>query len=102
MILTKNLYNPDEYEHLGHYFDVAVFTSSFQSDLAVLTTSFKPGNLEEYEAMMMHHYGLLYEKTKRKLEAEGMDGLFNLQFTTEVLYPGAFMFYITGDKVKRR
>lgn len=102
MIFTKNPYDPVEYEHLGHYFDVAVFTSSFQSDLAVLTTSFKPGNLEEYEAMMMRHYKLLYDKMESKLREEAADGLFNLRFSTEVLYAGAVMLCVSGDKVKRR
>ncbi len=102
MILTKNPYDPKEYEQIGHYFDVAVFTSSFQSDLAVLTTSFKPGNLEEYEAMMMRHYHLLYAKMVKKMQDEGIDGLFNLRFHTEVLYAGAVMIYVSADKVKKK
>ncbi|NLY36133.1 MAG: hypothetical protein GX046_02735 [Tissierellia bacterium] len=101
MIFTKNPYDPELYEHMGLFFDSAVFTSSIQSDLAVLTKSFRTDNIEEYEAMMAKQYKKLYDKIQMKLEAQGCDGLFNTAFHTEVLYAGTILLYVSGDKVKR-
>ena len=102
MIFSKNPYDPKLYEHKGLFFDSAVFTSSIQSDLAVLTKSFRTDNIEEYEVMMANNYKRLYEKIQNKLEAEGCDGLFNTNFRTEVLYAGTILLYVSGDKVKKR
>ena len=102
MIFSKNPYDPELYEHQGLLFDSTVFTSSIQSDLAVLAKSFRTDNIEEYEAMMVMHYKKLYDKIQNKLEAEGCDGLFNTTFRTEVLYAGTILLYVSGDKVKKR
>lgn len=102
MIFSKNPYDPQVYEHVGLFFDSAVFTSSIQSDLAVLTKSFRTDNIEEYETMMAKHYEKLYNKIQNKLEAQGCDGLFNTTFRTEVLYAGTILLYVSGDKVKKR
>lgn len=102
MILSKNPYDPALYEHKGLFFDSAVFTSSLQSDLSVLTKSFRSGNIEEYETMMAKQYKKLYDKIERTLTDEGCDGLFNTTFRTEVLYAGTILLYVSGDKVKKR
>ncbi len=101
MILSKNPYDPEKYQHMGLYFNSAVFTSSLQSDLSVMTKPFRSGNIVEYEDMITRHYKLLYEKIVKELEAEGLDGLFNTTFRTEVLYAGTVLLYVSGDKVKK-
>ncbi|NLY72764.1 MAG: hypothetical protein GX079_03640 [Tissierellia bacterium] len=101
MIISKNPFNPSDYEHRGLYFISAVFTSSLQSDLSVLTKTFRTGNIEEYEEMVEKQYKKLYERILRDLEEEELDGLFNASFTFEVLYAGTLLLYVSGDKVKK-
>lgn len=101
MIITKNPYNPEKYEPRGLYFASAVFTSSLQSDITVLAKTFRTGNIKEYQDMMDSQYKKLYERIEKELLEEGMDGLFNVSFTFEVLYAGTLLLYVSGDKVKK-
>lgn len=101
MILSKNPYDPARYKSLGLYFNSSVFTSSLQSDLSVLTKSFRSGNIQEYEDMMKKHYRAFYDRIVAELEEEGLDGLFNIDFRAEVLYAGTILLYVSGDKVKK-
>lgn len=101
MIISKNPFNPNDYEHRGLYLVSAVFTSSLQSDLSVLTKTFRAGNLEEYEEMVEKQYRKLYKRILKDLEKEGLDGLFNASFRFEVLYAGTLLLYVSGDKVKK-
>ncbi|HZK10169.1 MAG TPA: heavy metal-binding domain-containing protein [Clostridia bacterium] len=101
MIISKNPYDPKIYRHMGFFFDSVVFTSSLQSDFAVLTKSFRQGNIEEYEKMMSAEYEKFYQKIQEKLEAQGCDGLFNTTLHTEVLYAGTILLYASGDKVEK-
>lgn len=101
-MITKNHYDPNEYEWIELIYETVIVSSSFKNDLTVLIKTFKEGELIEYEEMIQKAFRRLEDKVRLILTAREIDGAFNATFHVETLFSGALLVCFSGDGCRKR
>lgn len=100
-MITKNPYDPKQYEMLELIFESYTVSSSLGSDMAVLLKSFKESQLSEYEDLIQHAFLNLETKLERIMQVRGIDAIFNAEYRITPLFSGAILLSFSGDGCRK-
>lgn len=101
-MITKNHYDPNEYELVELIYETVIVSSSLKNDFTVLLKTFKETELTEYEEMIQKAFRRLEDKVRLILTARELDGAFNATFHVENLFSGGLLVCFSGDGCRRK